>query len=153
MKLNLGCGNVIFPMEKGEPLPYGNHLSWLPPECYENGWLNVDKWGNPGVDEVVNLFAFPWIRSTTGQPWPDNSVDFMYCGHLIEHIPHEVRVHLDTPVHLWADYTRFCEMLDGLYVFFYEVWRVLRPNGQIHVRKAPPCSRRMASERGFVHSA
>jgi len=134
MKLNLGCGNVIFPLNRDEPIPFQNHLMPLQPECFEDSWTNVDKWPNPGVAEIVNLFHFPWIRSTTNAPWPDNSIDYIYCGHLVEHIPHEVRISLDCPVYMWADYTRLCEGFNGLYIFFHEVWRVLKPGGRIHVR-------------------
>lgn len=56
MQLNLGCG-----------------------EQYAEGWTNVDHAGSPHRrDETVDL---------TGElPWPAESVDAVYMGHLLEHL-------------------------------------------------------------------
>lgn len=56
MKLNLGCG-----------------------EQYVDEWVNVDHAGSPHKkDQTVDL---------TGElPWPANSVEFAYAGHLLEHL-------------------------------------------------------------------
>src|SRR5437764_15115257 len=54
LKLNLGSGNN--PIE---------------------GYVNVDKFGEPDVR--VDLEAFPW-------PWPDNSVQEVVLNHVMEHL-------------------------------------------------------------------
>src|SRR5690554_5993761 len=78
--LNAGCGKVILP---GEPPPD----AWLVDQAiYQYPlWHNVDKVDLPGVDECVDLFAYPW-------PWPDNHFDGALLSHLVEHIPHDVRI-------------------------------------------------------------
>jgi hypothetical protein len=56
LNLNLGCG-----------------------EQYAPGWINVDHEGSPHRrDQTVDL--------TRELPWPENSVDLVYAGHLLEHL-------------------------------------------------------------------
>lgn len=74
LKLDLGCGQM-----KAE------------------GFVGIDKYPAAGVDEIVDLFSFPW-------PWADDSVMEVRCSNFFEHIPKELRV-------------RFME----------ELWRVLKP--------------------------
>ena len=90
MRLNLGCGKCILPKEEG--------------------WVNVDKVALPGVDEVMDLFQFPW-------PWADNSVDYIMASHIVEHIPHQINKY----------------PMEGFFVFFRQVHRILKPNGFITV--------------------
>lgn len=130
MKLNLGAGRVIFPAERSHP---PNHLMPLPEIVFGPGWVNVDKYANPGIGEAVDLFCFPWIRSSNGNPWNDNSVEAIYCSHLIEHIPHRVDVSRKTPLNWQRDYSEMCDRLDGWFVFFYECWRILKPGGLMHI--------------------
>jgi len=107
MKLNLGCGGRLLPTAEG--------------------WVNVDKAQFAGVDEVADVFAIPW-------PWPNDSVEEMYAGHLLEHIPHALTVRAlddDPPMAGWVARLRG---LDGFYQFFAEVWRVLAPGGTIYCR-------------------
>lgn len=54
LKLNLGCGARKF-----------------------EGWVNVDKFGEPDVKH--DLESFPW-------PWPDSSVDEVRLIHVLEHL-------------------------------------------------------------------
>ena len=130
MKLHLGAGRVILPVTKEtEPV----HLAPMPPACFEEGWVNVDKYKNSGIEETVDLFKFPWIRSTNGMPFLDDSVDEIYTSHLVEHIPHEVRVSSPVPMGWAKRYSELCEEYDGWFVFFAECWRVLKPDGLIHV--------------------
>lgn len=130
MKLNLGAGRVIFPAEREAPPA---HLMPLPEAAYEKGWSNVDRVDGPGIDEVVDLFAFPWARSSNGNPWNDNTVEEIYTSHLVEHIPHQVRVLQGLPGNWADDYRSMVTRLDGWFVFFYECWRILKPGGKLHV--------------------
>ncbi len=56
MKINLGCG-----------------------DRYADGWVNVDWAGSPHrKDQEVDL---------TGElPWPENSIQTVYLGHVLEHL-------------------------------------------------------------------
>ena len=56
LRLNLGCGNHKIP-----------------------GWVNVDISESVSPDEIQNLLTFPW-------KWEDNSVEEIYCSHLVEHL-------------------------------------------------------------------
>lgn len=60
IKLNLGCGNRKF-----------------------EGWVNVDKFGEPDVQH--DLEAFPW-------PWADSSVDEVRLIHVLEHLGRDPEV-------------------------------------------------------------
>jgi ubiquinone/menaquinone biosynthesis C-methylase UbiE len=76
MKLNLGCG----------------------PD-YRKGWVNVDQQACFKPDQIVNLDSFQW-------PWADNSVDEIFCSHVLEHLHH--------PERAWA-----------------ECGRILKPGGRV----------------------
>lgn len=56
VRLNLGCGRD-----------------------HREGWVNVDIFGEKGVDVVQNLDSHPY-------PWPESSVDEIYSSHVIEHL-------------------------------------------------------------------
>jgi hypothetical protein len=88
------------------------------------GWHNVDHLPLPGVNEVVDLFSFPW-------PFDSNSAEEMYAGHIVEHIPHEVKMRQDVDMTSWWYGT--LARLDGFFAFFAEVWRVLKPDGIIEI--------------------
>lgn len=64
------------------------------------GFVGVDIADIPGVDEVMDLFRFPWR-------FPDSSVDTVFCSHFFEHVPAKLRA-------------RFMD----------EVWRILKPGAQ-----------------------
>jgi len=63
IKLNLGCGN--------------NH---------KNGYINVDKYGEPDIKH--DLEVFPW-------PWEDSSVDEIVLNHVLEHLGQDTETYLD----------------------------------------------------------
>lgn len=134
MKLNLGCGRVIFPLNPDDDLPYRAHLEPLPETCFQPGWVNVDKYKNPGVQETIDLFQFPWIRGSNNSPFNDDSIDEIYCGHIVEHIPHKVGVHPMIPVNWSRHYHEMTATIDGFFIFFAEIYRLLKPGGLIHIR-------------------
>jgi predicted SAM-dependent methyltransferase len=67
---------------------------------YKEGWINIDN--NPHAKKDLRLD----LRK--GIPFPDNSVDYIYNEHFIEHLSYE----------------------DG-FAFFKEAYKVLRPQGVI----------------------
>ena len=133
--LNLGCGNVILPCER----PW--HMTAVDAEIFEHpNWHNVDRNMADGVDETLDLFTYPW-------PWPDNHFDGALLSHLVEHIPHDSNMAQNTSGGLlcagefWqsnmVEWRYRCEVLDtlqdGWFVFFSELWRVLKPAATAHV--------------------
>jgi len=64
VKLNLGCGR--------------RNLDG-------KDWVNVDKYPHPNVDALCDLDAFPY-------PFKDNSADYIYLNHVLEHLknPYDV---------------------------------------------------------------
>lgn len=134
-RLNLGCGTFPFPLVRGqEPVAIVDHVVPVPDTVYEPGWINVDKFPMPGVQEVINLFRFPWIRSSNGSPFNDDSIEEIWAAHLIEHIPHEVKLSHDLPPLIKAEWRDIIDNYDGFFVFFKEVYRILKPDGLIHMR-------------------
>jgi ubiquinone/menaquinone biosynthesis C-methylase UbiE len=79
LKLNLGCG----PTKK-------------------EGFIGVDKVKLPTVDIVHDLDVYPY-------PFEDNSVDEIYCSHILEHL---------------TDFNKTME----------ELWRICKPNALITIR-------------------
>lgn len=133
MRLNLGCGVYPFPyIRDAVPNPVWNEP--LPDEAFEPGWVNVDKHLAPGVNEKIDLFKFPWVRSSNGSPFNDDTFDYIWAAHIIEHIPHVVSVAPGLPGALSTQYRTMTEDLDGFFCFFAECWRVLKPDGLMHIR-------------------
>lgn len=131
--LNLGAGRLIFPGP--QPQHHGLVDSGIYAYPY---WHNVDRNQQPGIDEVVNLFCYPW-------PWPDNSFDGALLAHICEHIPHEPNGGFQ----------------DGWYAFFHELWRVLTPGAIAHILSpyawsagamTDPTHTRYLTEHVFTHS-
>jgi SAM-dependent methyltransferase len=65
-RLNLGCGT---------DLRDGN-----------DGWVNVDMPGTPGVDVGIDLDAYARL------PWADGSVTEIHASHVIEHLHHPLHL-------------------------------------------------------------
>ncbi len=137
--LNLGCGKIQLPCER--PLHHG----LVDGSIYHYPlWHNVDKVSLPGVDEAVDIFAYPW-------PWEDNAFDGALLSHLVEHIPHEIN----------AQTAKLKQMQDGWYTFFSELWRVLTPGAIAHILApygwsqgalSDPTHTRQITEYTFTHS-
>lgn len=131
--LNLGCGRVIL------PAPTPAHYGLIDPITEYALWHNVDRNPEPGVDETLDIFRYPWH-------WADNSFDGALLAHIAEHVPHEIG-QADYPIEKeeytsgrgeparkWQ--TRSVELRglqDGWYAFFAELHRVLTPGAIIHV--------------------
>lgn len=76
--LNLGCGKDI-----------------------KKGWINLDSVRLDGVDVVHDLESYPY-------PFEDNSIDLIFCSHVVEHL---------------SDTVKFME----------ECHRILRPEGRLEI--------------------
>ncbi len=111
------------------------------------GFEGVDVW--PGAQHIVDLQRYPW-------PFDDESVLELSCSHYIEHIPMEyvpgVPLTCPTcnglgrrsPLPAQRDANPFCQdcggtctapapTRDALFAFFDECWRILVPDGWLHV--------------------
>jgi tetratricopeptide (TPR) repeat protein len=84
-KLNLGCGQNLL-----------------------QGYINVDKFGDPDVR--CDLEVFPWI-------WEDNSIDKILLNHVLEHLGASTEVYLG---------------------IIKEMYRVCRPNALIYINVPHP---------------
>jgi predicted SAM-dependent methyltransferase len=71
------------------------------------GFTGVDCVKLEKVDIICNLQEYPW-------PFEDGSVEEIFCSHYVEHIPHG-------------------DGKDGLFRFFDECCRILKPGGTIKV--------------------
>lgn len=95
------------------------------------GFEGVDLYA-PGAKHKVDLFKFPW-------PWATSSVDELSSSHFLEHIPMSYLCkkhgHEQVP----------CEgSPDLFFAFMDECYRILKPQGRMHV-VVPACR----SERSF----
>ncbi len=153
--LNLGCGRVIL------PAPKPAHYALLPDAVtnYPLYW-NVDRNAEPGVDQVMDLFTYPWEL-------PSDSFDGALLSHLIEHIPHAIRPAFIAPEtdderQWWHDRREaLADMQDGWFCFFSELFRVLTDGAPVHVlapyawsagAASDPTHTRLITEHSFYHS-
>ena len=83
------------------------------------GWVNVDHNAEYKPDKVVDLSKYPF-------PFPANSAEEIYCGHLIEHIP---------------DITKF----------LLELYRIAKNGCIIHIRYPVFTSRSAYADPTHVH--
>jgi hypothetical protein len=74
----------------------------------QSGFVGVDIVAMEGVDVVHDLLKFPW-------PFESSSVDEVFCSHVIEHLPHRA----------FGDVGP-----DPFFLFFDEVWRVMKVGAQ-----------------------
>lgn len=154
--LNLGCGRVILPAPRPE------HHSLIPDSVHSYAlWHNVDRNQQSGVDEVADIFRYPF-------PWADNSFDGALLAHLCEHIPHEIRLTSEHEpfqnteiVYPTERHRQLANMQDGWYAFFSELHRVLTPGSLIHILSpyawcdsaiTDPTHTRLLTPASFMHS-
>lgn len=133
--VNLGCGKIILP----KPIPV---RALVDPTVFAYpDWLNVDRNAGDGVDQVVDLFKYPW-------PFEDCSFDGALLSHIVEHIPHEIKIIGDYIEYdeqgfqkLKPDFTgeqhllraKLRNLQDGWLAFFAELHRVLTPGAIAHI--------------------
>lgn len=76
------------------------------------GWINIDAINDPGLwayAKAKNCEFFSMDLSK-GVPLADNNVDFIFCSHMVEHLPYRVAEH-----------------------FMKECCRVLKPGGLMRI--------------------
>lgn len=165
--LNLGAGRIIL------PAPRPAHHALVDEAIYAYPyWHNVDRNAEPGVDECVDLFTYPW-------PLESDSYDGALLSHIAEHIPHEIRIdpenmligHMVSPTTISISpygleleaqrIERLARMQDGWYAFFAELYRVLTPGAIVHVLSpyafstgavSDPSHTRYLTEHSLTHS-
>jgi predicted SAM-dependent methyltransferase len=100
--------------------------------CGQNpkeGFEGVDIRGGK-AKHIVDLFSFPW-------PFEDESVDEIHCSHFLEHVPSREVGELDisgAPHHEITKEARGRWIgQDMLFAFMDECWRILKPEGWMHV--------------------
>jgi predicted SAM-dependent methyltransferase len=122
-----------------------NRLKPLPPallkldlacgQTKQDGFLGVDRVPLDGVDQVVNLEAFPW-------PWKDASVEVVHCSHYVEHTPDliafmnelgrilipggtaQIIAPYYTSMRAWQDPTHVRAISEATFLYFNKDWRV-----------------------------
>lgn len=138
--LNLGCGTTHFPSE-----PPRSHAGLLPDTLYQYpNWLNVDRNALPGVDCVMDLFAYPWSLES-------DAYDGAVLAHILEHVEHEIRVcepdpnsYDDSDAGMLAYMRAFkqsqavkrelkLKYQNGFMAFMGELYRVLKPGAQVYI--------------------
>ncbi len=77
----------------------------------EANWINTDAISRNDVDKL-DIFDLPW-------PFESASFDYVLAKHILEHVPHNVE--------------KFGYERNFFLEFIEEIWRVLRPNGILHV--------------------
>lgn len=128
------------PGEPGQPTmlakpPVTRKLDLACGQSVPAGFEGVDIW--PGAHHVVDLQRYPW-------PFEDESVLEIRCNHYIEHIPMEFVIHRPLSDRckdgvrgtLHDCYEAGCPQWpskDALFAFFDECYRILVPDGWLHV--------------------
>jgi SAM-dependent methyltransferase len=88
----------------------------------KEGFEGVDLYGDKAKHKV-DLFKFPW-------PFADDSVDEIHCSHFLEHVPAR-EVEVRDLVFLPDDEDHLGQ--DMLFAFMDECYRILKPEGWMHI--------------------
>lgn len=140
--LNIGCGKVLLPCERPAHHALVDEAIYAYPH-----WHNVDKLPMPGIDEQLDVMRYPW-------PWADNSFGGALLGHVVEHVPHDIRADASERGAFLAG------LQDGWYAFLAELHRVLVDGAVAHILSpyvwsngafADPTHRRFITEHTFTH--
>lgn len=138
---NLGCGRLVFPIEKGDPMAahVAYALDTICTAAYDDTvqWDNYDKVASPRINErlragaalkQLDLFRYPWDI-------PDNTYDILWLSHIAEHIPHKPELHGSAFISNGKSLaeTMYFDEFDGWFLFFGECWRILKPGGKMCV--------------------
>lgn len=147
--LNGGCGRIILPGPKPA------HHALIDDAVYDYPYfVNADRNAVPGVDQVVDLFRYPW-------PWPHGSFDGALFTHVLEHVPHEIHAVRNMTGSEAVRFERISQAQDGFYAFMGELWRVLTPGAVAHFLSpyawsqgavTDPSHTRFITEHTFSHS-
>jgi len=87
-------------------------------------WIGIDVSNATDIDIKHDLNIYPW-------PFENNSVDEIYCSHYAEHIPHlTVQAALKQSNTFEEFKTKLVDDKDGLFKFFEEIYRVLKPGAK-----------------------
>lgn len=98
--------------------------------CGDNkkeGFVGIDIIKTNCTDYIVDLQRFPW-------PIESESVEEIFCGHYIEHIPHDSGV--KEAIEEATTFEEFKELykekskVDGFIKFLNELYRILKPEGK-----------------------
>lgn len=96
-------------------------------DAKREGYKGVDIAATNSTDYVVDLQKYPW-------PIESESAEEVNCSHYLEHIPH---LDIKGLIKNCNSFDEFKESItnskDGLINFFNELYRILKPNGQVHI--------------------
>jgi len=126
--LNLGCGRTHFPSA-----PPAGHEA-VDKDFYSYPlFVNIDKVEGVGADLTFDIFQYPW-------PLEANSYDGAGLFHILEHIPHEIKIARWASVEALhnkefdsQNVRKLDSLQDGWFAFFSELYRVLTPNSIVHI--------------------
>ncbi len=111
MKLNLGCG-----------------------EKRLDGYLNVDKFGDPDLRH--DLESFPW-------PWSDNTVDEIKLIHVLEHLGKDTEIYFG----IFKEMYRVCKPDSLVYIVVPHYRHQFFYDDPTHVRVVTPLGLKLFSQK------